>query len=367
MYRAPVDEQLYVLNCVACLPGLQTAPSFENATEDVVRSILAEAAKLAEEEFAPANREGDIHRAVLVDGRVRLPERYKAAFDHYVKGGWPGISSPAEIGGHGLPLCVAQAVNEQLSAANAALTGCAQLTWGAIDTLMHHGDDEQKECYLGPLVSGAWAGTMNLTEPHAGTDVGALRTSATRQADGSYRIKGQKIFISFGEHELTSNIIHLVLARTEGSPAGSKGLSLFIVPKFLQGPDGSFTERNDITCLSLEHKLGQNGSPTCTMIYGDRDGCVGFLLGEEMGGMKAMFTMMNHARVNVGVQGVALADRAYQEALEYAKSRVQSKPLEGGDGSVEIIQHPDVQRMLLTQRAQVEGNSRACLFHSGRD
>jgi len=339
-YKAPVAEQRFVLDTVADIAGLQRLPPFAEATPDLVDAILVEAGRLAADVVAPLNRIGDVVGAKLDNGVVTLPEGFQDAFRQYVAGGWIGLGADPAHGGQGLPFVLAAAVQEQLTSANMALSLCPMLTLGAIEALQAHASDAQKSLYLDRLVSGEWTGTMNLTEPQAGSDVGALRTAAVPAADGSWRIKGQKIYITWGEHDLTPNIVHLVLARTPGAPKGTKGISLFIVPKIL--PDGT---RNDVRCVAIEHKLGIHASPTCTMSFGDNDACVGFMVGDENAGMRAMFTMMNHARINVGLQGVAIAERAYQAALAYAKERVQMR---------RIIEHADVRRMLMTMKATTQ-------------
>jgi alkylation response protein AidB-like acyl-CoA dehydrogenase len=339
-YKAPVAEQRFVLDTVADIAGLQRLPPFAEATPDLVDAILVEAGRLAADVVAPLNRIGDVVGAKLDIGVVTLPEGFQDAFRQYVAGGWIGLGADPAHGGQGLPFVLAAAVQEQLTSANMALSLCPMLTLGAIEALQAHASDAQKSLYLDRLVSGEWTGTMNLTEPQAGSDVGALRTAAVPAADGSWRIKGQKIYITWGEHDLTPNIVHLVLARTPGAPKGTKGISLFIVPKIL--PDGT---RNDVRCVAIEHKLGIHASPTCTMSFGDNDACVGFMVGDENAGMRAMFTMMNHARINVGLQGVAIAERAYQAALAYAKERVQMR---------RIIEHADVRRMLMTMKATTQ-------------
>jgi alkylation response protein AidB-like acyl-CoA dehydrogenase len=339
-YKAPVAEQRFVLDTVADIAGLQRLPPFAEATPDLVDAILVEAGRLAADVVAPLNRIGDVVGAKLDNGVVTLPEGFQDAFRQYVAGGWIGLGADPAHGGQGLPFVLAAAVQEQLTSANMALSLCPMLTLGAIEALQAHASDAQKSLYLARLVSGEWTGTMNLTEPQAGSDVGALRTAAVPAADGSWRIKGQKIYITWGEHDLTPNIVHLVLARTPGAPKGTKGISLFIVPKIL--PDGT---RNDVRCVAIEHKLGIHASPTCTMSFGDNDACVGFMVGDENAGMRAMFTMMNHARINVGLQGVAIAERAYQAALAYAKERVQMR---------RIIEHADVRRMLITMKATTQ-------------
>jgi 3-(methylthio)propanoyl-CoA dehydrogenase len=344
-YTAPITEQRFVLETIADLPGLAQLPHFEAATADLVDAILEEAGKLSAGVFAPLNRIGDTEGAKLANGVVTLPAGVREAYAAYVEGGWMTLGADPAWGGQGLPFVLATAVQEQTTSANMALSLCPMLSQGAIEALTAHGSEDQKQTYLTKIISGEWTGTMNLTEPQAGTDVGALRTVATPAEDGTWRIKGSKIFITWGEHDVAENIIHLVLARTPGSPKGTKGISLFIVPKFLVNADGSLGARNDLRCVSIEHKLGIHSSPTCTMSYGDNDECVGYMIGGENAGMRAMFTMMNHARINVGLQGVAIAERAYQHALAYAKDRVQVR---------RIIEFADVRRTLMTMRGLTE-------------
>jgi alkylation response protein AidB-like acyl-CoA dehydrogenase len=352
-YTAPVTEQSFVLETVADLPALSRLASFEAASPDLVQAILTEAGKLAGGAFAPLNRIGDVQGATLSDGVVRLPMGFADAYRQYV-GGWGSLGADPAFGGQGLPFVLASAVQEQLTSANMAFSLCMMLTQGAIEALAAHASEDQKRLYLTRLISGEWTGTMNLTEPQAGSDVGALRTRAEPAADGSYRIKGSKIYITWGEHDVAENIVHLVLARLPDAPPGTKGISLFIVPKFLVDDDGNLGARNDLRCVSIEHKMGIHASPTCTMSFGDDNNCVGFLVGEPNAGMRAMFTMMNHARVNVGLQGVAIAERAYQGALAYARERVQSAKLGGGREPVRIIEHADVRRMLMTLKSTTE-------------
>jgi len=344
-YTAPITEQRFVLETIADLPGLAQLPHFEAATADLVDAILEEAGKLSAGVFAPLNRIGDTEGAKFANGVVTLPAGVREAYAAYVEGGWMTLGADPAWGGQGLPFVLATAVQEQTTSANMALSLCPMLSQGAIEALTAHGSEDQKQTYLTKIISGEWTGTMNLTEPQAGTDVGALRTVATPAEDGTWRIKGSKIFITWGEHDVAENIIHLVLARTPGSPKGTKGISLFIVPKFLVNADGSLGARNDLRCVSIEHKLGIHSSPTCTMSYGDNDDCVGYIIGGENAGMRAMFTMMNHARINVGLQGVSIAERAYQHALAYAKERVQVR---------RIIEFADVRRMLMTMRGLTE-------------
>ncbi|WP_199554736.1 acyl-CoA dehydrogenase [Sandaracinobacteroides hominis] len=353
-YTPPISEQRFVLDVVARIDELAGLPGFDAVSPDLVDAILNEAGKLASGVFAPLNVVGDKMGARAVDGVVTMPEGFKAAFDAYAEGGWIGLGADPAHGGQGLPFVLASAVQEQITSANMAFSLCPMLTLGAIEALQAHASPQLQETYLRPLVEGRWTGTMNLTEPQAGSDVGALRSSATPAADGTWRVKGQKIFITWGEHDLAENIVHLVLARTPDSPPGTKGISLFLVPKFLVNADGSLGARNDVRVVSTEHKLGIHASPTCTMAFGDSGACVGWLVGAENAGMRAMFTMMNHARINVGLQGIAIAERATQHAVAFARERVQSARFGGGRAPVRIIEHADVRRMLMTCRAYTE-------------
>ncbi len=354
-YTAPLTEQRFALETAANLSALAALPKFEAMDDDLVDAILSESGKFAAEVFAPLNRIGDTEGARLENGVVTLPGGYRDAYKAYVEAGWGSLGADPEFGGQGLPFALATACQEQLTSANMAFSLCPMLTLGAIEALSAHASPELQQTYLTKLVSGEWTGTMNLTEPQAGSDVGALRSTATQSADGTWRIKGQKIYITWGEHDVADNIIHLVLARTPDAPPGTKGISLFLVPKMLPDKDGNFTVRNDLRCTGLEHKLGIHASPTCSMSFGDNDNCVGFMVGEEMAGMRAMFTMMNHARINVGLQGPAICERAYQGALTYARERVQSAKA-GGDGSpVAIIEHADVRRNLMVMKSVTEG------------
>ena len=355
-YTAPTTEQRFVLDVIADLPGLAALPAYSNATPDMVDAILAESGKLAANVFAPLNRVGDKVHARLDDGKVTLPPGFIDAYAQYVEGGWAGLGVAEAHGGQGLPFAVAAAVQEQLTSANMAFALCMMLSQGAIEALAAHASPELQERYLSKLVTGEWTGTMNLTEPAAGSDVGALKSRAQPNPDGSWRIAGTKIYITWGEHDAAQNIVHLVLARTPDSPPGTKGISLFLVPKFL--PDGA---RNDLKCVGLEHKLGIHASPTCTMSFGDHDACIGWMVGREGGGMRAMFTMMNNARVQVGLQGVAVAEAAMQHALGYARSRVQSARFGGGREPVRIIEHADVRRTIMTMRALTEA-ARALVY-----
>jgi alkylation response protein AidB-like acyl-CoA dehydrogenase len=347
-YTPPAIEQRFVLDHVVRIGELVD-------DSDLVDAIVEGAGAFAAGEYAPLNRIGDEIGARWKDGKVAMPEGFRAAYRAFVESGWGSISAPEAFGGQGLPFALATVVMEDLGTANMGFSLINMLTPGAIEALVSHGSAELQGAYLPKLVTGEWNGTMNLTEPQAGSDVGALRTTATPAADGSWRIKGTKIFITFGEHDLTDNIVHLVLARTPGAPAGTKGISLFLVPKFRLNPGGTPGEFNDVRCVSIEHKLGINASPTCTLSFGDHDDCHGWLIGEEMGGMRAMFTMMNNARLNVGLQGVQIAERASQAALAYAQERVQlGKP---------IVEHPDVRRMLMRMRALTQG-ARALIYYA---
>ena len=358
-YTAPIAEQRFVLDTVSDLAELAAHPQFAEATPDMVDAILEGAAAIAEGEWAPLNRVGDTNNPKWSDGAVTMPPGFKAAYQAYVEGGWGTLEGPTGFGGQGLPHALAFVVLEDLGSANMGFNLCPILTSGAVEALIAHGSDEQRATYLPKLITGEWTGTMNLTEPAAGSDVGALRTTATPNADGSWSIKGTKIFITFGEHDLAENIIHLVLARTPGAPAGTRGISLFLVPKIR--PDGS---ANDLRCVSIEHKLGIHASPTCVMSYGDNDECTGHLIGPEMGGMRGMFTMMNNARLNVGLQGVQIAERATQQAMAYAAERIQSaRASEPGANPVAIIEHPDVRRTLLRMKALTQG-ARALLYYA---
>ncbi|MHA1569643.1 MAG: acyl-CoA dehydrogenase [Alphaproteobacteria bacterium] len=352
-YNPRIDDIRFVLKEVAGLDEIAALPGYEQATPDLVDAVLEEAGKLASEVLAPLNRVGDRQGSVLENGIVRTPDGFKDAYRRFVDGGWNGIPFNPDHGGQGLPWLVATAVTEMWDAANTAWSLCPMLTIGTVEAISAHGSEEMKALYLPKLVSGEWTGTMNLTEPQAGTDVGALRSRAVPEGD-HYRITGQKIFITWGDHDYTDNIIHLVLARTPDAPEGVKGISLFLVPKVLVNEDGSLGEPNDLRTVSLEHKLGIHASPTAVMAYGDDGGAIGYLIGEENKGMACMFTMMNSARLNVGLLGLSTAERAYQEARDYALERVQSRDISGGGGPVTIIHHPDVRRMLMSMKAGTE-------------
>ena len=362
-YNAPLRDIEFVLNHVADLPALASFPSFESADPEFVSALLGEAGRFMSDLIAPLNRDGDLVGSRRQDdGSVTTPDGFKEAYAQYVAAGWGGVQSPEEFGGGGMPGVVGLAVQEMMTAANMAFSLCPLLTQGAIEMLVHHGSEDQKQTYLHKLVTGEWSGTMNLTEPQAGSDLSALRTKAEPRGDGSWSIKGAKIFITWGEHDMAANIIHLVLARTPDAPPGTKGISTFIVPKFLVDADGSLGERNDITCVSTEHKLGIHGSPTCLLSYGDEGGAVGYLVGQENQGMQYMFTMMNNARLTVALQGLAISERSYQQALSFARERRQGRAIgaPAGEQSL-IIEHPDVRRMLLMMKAHIE--AARCLLY----
>ncbi|MYK73008.1 MAG: acyl-CoA dehydrogenase [Acidimicrobiaceae bacterium] len=354
-FRVDLDEISFNLRHVADLDGLAELEAFEHVEADVVDQVLAVAARFAEEVIAPLNRVGDTEGARrLDDGSVATPTGFREAYRSYVEAGWGALSIDPEYGGGGFPHLVGLAVEEMFTSACMSWSLCPLLTQGAINMLSAHGTDEQKALYLPQMASGDWTGTMNLTEPQAGSDLGAVAARALPQPDGSYRLHGTKIFITYGEHDLADNIVHLVLARTPGAPPGTRGISCFLVPKHLPAADGSPGARNDLLCVSIEHKLGIHASPTCVMSYGDGEGAVGFLVGEENGGMRAMFTMMNHARLSVGLEGVAIAERSYQQALAHAHERRQGRaPGAPAGESSAIIDHPDVRRMLLDMRSSI--------------
>ncbi len=367
-YTPPVSEQRFLLDHIVKIDELASHARFGDATPDMVDAILTGIGEFAAEEYAPTNRVGDTHNPKWQDGTVTMPPGFKQAYQNFVANGWGGLNGPVDFGGQGLPYALYTALIEDLGTANMGFTLINILTPGAIESLIHHGTPEQQNKWLPKLVSGEWNGTMNLTEPQAGSDVGALKTTATPITEGDhagkYKIKGTKIFITFGEHDLTDNIVHLVLARTPGAPEGTRGISLFIVPKHHVNDDGSIGAPNDVRCVSIEHKLGIHGSPTCVMSYGDNDDCIGELIGGEFGGIKAMFTMMNNARLNVGNQGIQIAEAATQKAVEYAKERIQSPRAGSGDKNpVAIIEHPDVRRMLLRMKAQTEA-ARALIYYA---
>ncbi|WP_417515556.1 acyl-CoA dehydrogenase [Minwuia sp.] len=362
-YTAPVRDFRFVLNHVCDLQALSELPGYDHAEPDLVDAILEEGAKFANGVLSPLNWSGDQDGTSLENGVVRTADGFAEAYQQFAQGGWNGVPFDMEKGGGGLPWAVTIPLTEMWNAANLAFSLCPLLTQGAIDALEAHGSDELKEKYLEKMISGEWTGTMNLTEPQAGSDVGALRTKAEPQGDGTWLIKGQKIYITFGDHEMADNIVHLVLARTPDAPEGTKGISLFLVPKYFVNDDGSLGQRNDVRCTALEEKIGIHASPTCVMSYGDNDECVGWMVGEEMKGMRAMFTMMNNARLSVGTQGVAIADRAFQRAVAFAKDRVQGKPMKQG-GSGAIIDHADVRRMLMTMKAYTEASRAICIYNA---
>ena len=356
-YSAPVDDMLFVLEHVAGLEGLTASEQFAHADAETAAALLDEAGRFMSAEVAPLNVAGDQQGLRFDDGVITHPDGFADAYRKFVDAGWNGMAFDDDFGGGGMPWCVGLAVQEMLTSASMAFSLCPLLTQGAIDAITHHADETLQQTFLPKMISGEWSGTMNLTEPHAGSDVGALTSRAVPQPDGSYLITGTKIFITYGEHELAENIIHLVLARTPEGPPGTRGISLFLVPKFLVNPDGSLGRRNDLRAVSTEHKIGIHASPTCVMSYGDNEGAVGYLVGPEHGGMRAMFTMMNNARLSVGLQGLSLTERAYQQAREYALTRKQGRAigaeLPPGESSP-IVDHADVRRMLLTMRANAE-------------
>ncbi|MGX7951217.1 acyl-CoA dehydrogenase [Tsuneonella sp. HG249] len=368
MYRPATADQLLALEVCAGIGELARSERFAAAEPDMVSAIVEGIGAFAAREWAPLNRIGDLEGARLENGVVRLPTGFNEAYDHYVEQGWNAIAAPAEHGGQGLPLALGCNVLENLGTANFAFNLLPMLTTGAIDALEQHGSEAQKALYLPKMISGEWSGTMNLTEPQAGSDLGALRSTATPiesgEHAGKYRMAGTKIFITWGDHELADNVIHLVLARLPDAPQGSRGISLFVVPKYLVRNDGSLGPRNDLRAVSLEHKLGIHASPTCVMSYGDNNECIGELVGPPHRGLAAMFTMMNNARINVGNQGVQIGERATQAAVAYASDRVQSARAGSPDKNpVAIVEHPDVRRMLLRMKALTEG-ARALLYYT---
>ena len=353
-YVAPLKDMVFVMNELAGLAAISQLPGCEDATPETAEAVLEENAKFCSEVVAPLNWAGDCAPSSWHGGEVKTTPGFKEAFKAFGQAGWQGVQHPVNYGGQGLPKLLATPCIEMLNSANLSFALCPLLTDGAIEALMTAGTDVQKDVYLEKLISGQWTGTMNLTEPQAGSDLSLVRSRAVPEADGTYKVFGTKIYITYGEHDMAENIIHLVLARTPDAPEGVKGISLFIVPKFLVKADGSLGDRNDVHCVSIEHKLGIKASPTAVLQYGDHGGAIGYLVGQENRGLEYMFIMMNAARFAVGMQGISVAERAYQKAVGYARDRVQSRDLAGSAGPVAIIHHPDVKRMLMSMRAQTE-------------
>ncbi|MEX0864219.1 MAG: acyl-CoA dehydrogenase [Acidimicrobiia bacterium] len=367
-FVAPLDDIRFALNHVADLEAISKLNGYQHADPATAATVIEEAARFFSEVIAPLNRVGDQQGSVLgPDGRVRTPDGFKDAYGKFVEAGWASCHMPSEWGGGGLPYTVGVVIAEMFKSANLAFSLCPMLTQGAAEAVRAHGSDELKQKYLGKLVSGVWSGTMNLTEPDAGSDLGGVRTKAVPQEDGTYRLFGTKIFITWGDHDLTENTVHMVLARTPDAPAGTKGISMFLVPKFALDESGDPGERNDYRIVSLEHKLGIHASPTCVVSFGDDgQGAIGYLVGAEMAGMANMFTMMNAARIGVGMEGLAISERAYQRALAFARQRIQGRPVgASGSGPVAIIEHPDVRRMLLTMKANTEA-MRALVYYTAQ-
>ena len=361
-YKAPLAEINFVLKDLVGLNKITSLPGYEEVTFDLVSAILEEARKLGEDVLAPLNRIGDIQGCKLENGIVKTPEGFKDAYHKFVEGGWNSLPFDPKYGGQGLPWLVSTAVSEVWHSANMAFTLCPMLNYGSVELLHTHGSDALKTKYLENMVSGIWTGTMNLTEPQSGSDLGGIRCKAVPEGS-AYRISGTKIYITFGEHDYTDNIIHMVLARKEGAPEGVKGISLFLVPKFLVNDDKSLGNRNDLRCVSIEHKLGINASPTAVMSFGDNEGAIGYLVGVENRGLEYMFTMMNNERLAVGLEGVGIGERAYQQSLAYARERVQGRRIDGKTPEpVPIIEHPDVKRMLLSMRVQTEATRALAYF-----
>jgi len=355
-YVAPVKDMLFNIAHLANLEQVAAMPGFEDAGMETAQAVLEEAARFNQEVLSPLNWDGDQRPSSWKDGVVTTTDGFKQAYLKFAEAGWQGLQHPADYGGQGLPKTIGAACIEMVNSANMSFALCPLLTDGAIEALLTAGSDELKAVYLENLVSGKWTGTMNLTEPQAGSDLAMVRTRAEPQPDGTYKVFGTKIYITYGEHDMAENIVHLVLARVSGAPEGVKGISLFVVPKFMVEADGSCGARNDVYCVSIEHKLGIKASPTAVLQYGDNGGAVGYLVGQENRGLEYMFIMMNAARYAVGVQGIAIAERAYQKAVAFARERVQSRPVDGSiKASAPIIHHPDVKRMLMTMRALTEG------------
>ena len=368
-YTAPIRDMLFDIRHLAGIERIAQLPGFEEAGLETAQAVLEECAKFNEGVVAPLNVDGDRNPSSWKDGQVTTTPGFKEAYRQYREGGWQSLQHPGEFGGQGLPKTIGAACGEILNAANLSFALCPLLTDGAIEALLTAGSDALKSVYLEKLVTGEWTGTMNLTEPQAGSDLALVRTRAEPQPDGSYKVFGTKIFITYGEHDMADNIVHLVLARTPGAPEGVKGISLFVVPKFVLKEDGSPGARNDVQCVSIEHKLGIKASPTAVLQFGDQGGATGYLLGQENRGLEYMFIMMNAARYAVGVQGIAISERAYQKAVEYARERLQSRPVDGSvNGPAPIIAHPDVRRMLMTMRAITEGcRAMACVAAAAYD
>jgi alkylation response protein AidB-like acyl-CoA dehydrogenase len=355
-YKAPLKDMLFDIKHLADIDAVAQIPGFEDAGFETAQAVLEECARFNEGVVSPLNWEGDKNPSSWKDGVVTTTPGFKEAYKQYAEGGWQGLQHPVDFGGQGLPKTIGAACGEMLNSANMSFALCPLLSDGAIEALLTAGSDELKAVYLEKLVSGQWTGTMNLTEPQAGSDLAMVRSRAEPQPDGSYKVFGTKIFITYGEHDMAENIVHLVLARVTGAPEGVKGISLFVVPKFLVGKDGALGARNDVHCVSIEHKMGIKASPTAVLQYGDNGGAVGYIVGQENRGLEYMFIMMNSARYAVGMQGIAIAERAYQKAVAFAKDRVQSRPVDGSiNASAPIIHHPDVKRMLMTMRAYTEG------------
>ena len=355
-YRAPLKDMLFVMKELAGIDAVARLPGFEDAGLDTAAAVLDECAKLTQDVIAPLNWAGDQAPSTFRDGKVTTTPGFKEAFAQFGAGGWQGLHHPAEFGGQGLPKLIHAACIEMLNSANMSFGLCPLLTDGAIEALLTAGSDELKAAYLPKMIDGHWTGTMNLTEPQAGSDLAAVRSRAEPLPDGSYKLFGTKIYITYGEHDMAENIVHLVLARVSGAPEGVKGISLFVCPKFMVNADGSLGARNDVHCVSIEHKLGIKASPTAVLQYGDNGGAVGYLIGQENRGLEYMFVMMNAARFGVGQQGIGVAERSYQQAVGYARDRVQSRPVDGSmNTAAPIIHHPDVKRMLMTMRAYTEG------------
>lgn len=371
-YKVPVKDINFNLKTMGLLEQVQSLAAFEEITDDLVDAVIEENARLVEDEIAPLNVIGDLEHPVCKEGEVKLSPGFKAALQLFSEGGWQALQHDPEFGGQGFPKLLATVLSENLNAANLAFALCPVLTDGCIEAITQAGTEEQKQRFIPPMVEGRWTGTMNLTEPQAGSDLALIKSKAIQQDDGSYRISGQKIFITWGEHDGAENIIHLVLARTPNAPAGVKGISLFVVPKFLVNDDGSLGKRNDVICTSLEHKLGIHGSPTAVMVFGDNkgevgEGAIGYLIGEENDGLRHMFVMMNEARFAIGLQGTSISERATQQAWTYAQERLQGTAVENGSRDViSINKHPDVRRMLLTMKGLTESSRAIALYAASR-